>query len=146
MEMFSLFLGGKYQNETFVPFCALPQSPREPWSWWPRWPTAAGWSWERHAAASCTHPQSGTSPAQHETASPHLPVARKQMLRPSPKKQHCISVKTRWNSNSNKSTYPLQNVFPVVTELHEQGNFPAGVTVEGIHLQQWKISIEDRLK
>jgi len=35
---------------------------------------------------------------------------------------------------SRETTYPLQHIVPVVTKLHEQGDFPAGVTVDSIHL------------
>lgn len=34
-----------------------------------------------------------------------------------------------------KKTYPLQNIFPVVAKLHEQGNLPAGVAVDSVDLQ-----------
>lgn len=34
-----------------------------------------------------------------------------------------------------KTPYPLQNIFPVVAKLHEQGDLPAGVAVDGINLQ-----------
>lgn len=51
-----------------------PRPPREPWSWWRRWQTVAGWSWGRRAAASCTRHRLETSPVRHETASPRLPA------------------------------------------------------------------------
>lgn len=35
-----------------------------------------------------------------------------------------------------KITHPLQHVFPVVAELHEQGNLPAGVAVDGVDLRR----------
>lgn len=39
-----------------------------------------------------------------------------------------------------KATYPLQNIFPVVAELHEQGHLPAGVAVDRVDLQQVDIA------
>lgn len=34
-----------------------------------------------------------------------------------------------------EKTHPLQDIIPVVTKLHEQGDFPAGVAVDSVHLQ-----------
>lgn len=142
----------KWSKENMV--MVVPQPPRGLWSWWPRWPTGAAWPWGRRAAASCSHHKSETFPARHETAAPRHPD-RNQSVRfhtvtllngtifsSEDIRTECSSATCSWGQNN--TTYPLENIFPVVAELHEQGNLPAGVAVDSIDLQQ-EVSSENKV-